>query len=255
MTGDKPKEWSKWLPLAEWWYNTSFHSSTKTTPYEVVYGQVPPLHVPYLAGESSIDMVDRTLTARETALRLIKENLAKAQNRMRQMANKGRSERKLQVGDWVYVKLQPYKQQSLRKHTSQKLSPRYFGPFEVTAVVGPVAYKLRLPDSAKIHNTFHVSQLKKKIGSSPASPHIPTFVNSSGQILAKPMTILDRRLVKHRGRAATQVLIQWSNQPREHATWEYLFDIQHQYPQFDPWGQGSLEEGGTDTLHQSRCQS
>lgn len=68
MTGDKLKEWSKWLSLAEWWYNTSFHSSTKTMLYEVVYGQVPPLHVPYLADESSIDMVDRTLIAKETTL-------------------------------------------------------------------------------------------------------------------------------------------------------------------------------------------
>nr|CAD1821648.1 unnamed protein product [Ananas comosus var. bracteatus] len=248
MTGDQPRNWVKWLSLAEWWYNTSYHSATKATPYEIVYGQSPPLHIPYLAGDSSMDSVDRTLNAREAALRLIKENLAKAQNRMKQIANKGRTEREFQVGDWVYVKLQPYKQVSVRKHMSQKLSPRYFGPFKVLARVGPVAYKLQLPASAKIHHTFHVSQLKKKISLAPTVPTIPAFVNSEGQLLIEPVAVLDRRLVKHRGKATTQLLIQWFNQPVEHATWEYLPDLQRQYPHFNPWGQGSFEEEGPDTL-------
>ena len=42
MSGDKPKEWLKYLPLSEWWYNTSFHSSIKASPYEIVYGKKPP---------------------------------------------------------------------------------------------------------------------------------------------------------------------------------------------------------------------
>uniref|UniRef100_A0A803N1M4 Integrase zinc-binding domain-containing protein n=1 Tax=Chenopodium quinoa TaxID=63459 RepID=A0A803N1M4_CHEQI len=50
MTGDQPQEWHKWFPLAEWWYNTHFHSALQLTPYEVVYNQPPPLHLPYLAG-------------------------------------------------------------------------------------------------------------------------------------------------------------------------------------------------------------
>ena len=48
MTGDAPSEWSQWLPLAEWWYNTHFHTVIQLTPYEVVYSQPPPLHLPYL---------------------------------------------------------------------------------------------------------------------------------------------------------------------------------------------------------------
>ena len=61
MTGDKPKEWLMWLPMAEFWYNTNYHSSINITPYEAVYGQPPPLHIPYVPGESAVESVDRTL--------------------------------------------------------------------------------------------------------------------------------------------------------------------------------------------------
>ncbi|GJT82003.1 reverse transcriptase [Tanacetum coccineum] len=62
ICGEKPKEWCKWLPLAEWWYNTNYHSTLNTTPYEILYGQMPPIHIPYVPGESRVDTVDRTLT-------------------------------------------------------------------------------------------------------------------------------------------------------------------------------------------------
>ncbi|PKA48185.1 hypothetical protein AXF42_Ash021656 [Apostasia shenzhenica] len=59
----------------EWWYNTSYHSSIKTTPYEAVYGQSPPLHIPYIARDSAVETVDRTLVARENMRKELKEQL------------------------------------------------------------------------------------------------------------------------------------------------------------------------------------
>ncbi|CAH9066939.1 unnamed protein product, partial [Cuscuta europaea] len=44
MTGENPKEWAAWIPLAEWWYNTNYHSAIGKTPYEVVYGQPLDIH-------------------------------------------------------------------------------------------------------------------------------------------------------------------------------------------------------------------
>lgn len=52
MTGERPKEWAKWIPLAKWWYNTSYHSSIKASPFEVVYGKGPPMHLPYKVAKS-----------------------------------------------------------------------------------------------------------------------------------------------------------------------------------------------------------
>ena len=51
MYGENPKEWVQWLSMAEFWYNTNFHTSIQTTPFEVLYGQAPPIHMPYLPGE------------------------------------------------------------------------------------------------------------------------------------------------------------------------------------------------------------
>eukprot|EP00252_Welwitschia_mirabilis_P009013 TRINITY_DN21287_c0_g2_i1.p1 TRINITY_DN21287_c0_g2~~TRINITY_DN21287_c0_g2_i1.p1 ORF type:complete len:291 (-),score=39.23 TRINITY_DN21287_c0_g2_i1:573-1445(-) len=109
VTEDYLKQWSKWLPLAEWWYNTTFHSTIQTTPYEVLYGQPPLIHTPYTPGDSSVAAVDRSLIAREVALRILKQHLLMAQERMKKQADKHRRDKKYQVGDWVYIKLKPYR--------------------------------------------------------------------------------------------------------------------------------------------------
>jgi hypothetical protein len=127
MTNETPDQWYHWLPLAEWWYNTSYHSSIKSTPFEVLYGQNPPVHIPYLLKDSNIEAVDRKLTKREDMLKTIKGNLNVAQHRMVQLANKKRSECIFKVGDWVYLKLQPYKKQTVSKKGSHKLSAKYYG--------------------------------------------------------------------------------------------------------------------------------
>jgi hypothetical protein len=92
FTGDKPKEWVRWLPWAEWWYNTTYHSATKMTPFEVVYGR-PPLILPtYTTGSSVVDQVDRVLKDRTKLLQLLKDNLTVAQSRMKHQADKHRSD-------------------------------------------------------------------------------------------------------------------------------------------------------------------
>ena len=74
MVGETPKEWLDWLPLAEFWYNTNWHSATKVTPFEVVYGQPPPIHLPYI--------LDRTLQAREKTIEMLQFHFKRSQDRM-----------------------------------------------------------------------------------------------------------------------------------------------------------------------------
>lgn len=67
-------------------------------------------------------------------------------------------------GDWVYLKLRPYMQFSVRNKHVWKLSLKYAEPFQVIQRVEEVSYKLSLPDTSKIHQVFHVSLLKKHVG-------------------------------------------------------------------------------------------
>ena len=85
--------------------------------------------------------------------------------RMKKNADKKRTERSFAVGDFVYLKLQPYVQYSVAPCAHHKLQFKFYGPFEVLARVGSVAYQLRLPDGSRIHPVIHVSQLKKALGS------------------------------------------------------------------------------------------
>lgn len=79
---------------------------------------------------------------------------------MKRLADKKRRKISFNVGDWVLVKLQPYRQHSLPLRKNQKLGMRYFGPFEISQRIGSVAYKLILPEHTRIHSVFHVSLLK-----------------------------------------------------------------------------------------------
>jgi hypothetical protein len=79
-------------------------------------------------------------------------------------ANKNCTEREFQEGDWVYLRLQPYRQKFVAMWKNLKLSPWFFGPFKILQRIGSVAYKLDLPSSSQIHPVFHVACLKLKLG-------------------------------------------------------------------------------------------
>ena len=64
---------------------------------------------------------------------------------------------KFEIGDWVYLKLHPHRQQSVAQHINQTIAPCYYGPLQIEERFGPVAYKLKLPASSKIHPMFHAS--------------------------------------------------------------------------------------------------
>ncbi|GJX55739.1 retrotransposon-related protein [Tanacetum coccineum] len=130
MTSEQPKKWVNWLALTEFWYNTNYHTAINTTPFEVVYGQKPPTHVTYMADDSHVESMDRTLVAREADIGLLQFHLERDQQRMKIFADRNRSDRSFVVGDWVLLKLQPHKQVTLRMHKQHKFSPKFYGPFQ-----------------------------------------------------------------------------------------------------------------------------
>lgn len=160
-----PAKWSAWLALAEFWYNTSYHSSLGNTPFFILYGNHP-YHLGIEApGPSSNSDLASWLQDRELMQQLAQRHLLQAQRKLKSQADKKRSFRTFQVGDSIFVKIQPYVQTSLATRSSNKLSFRYFGPFKVIAKIGEVAYQFELPEDYMIHPVFHASQLKKAVSS------------------------------------------------------------------------------------------
>lgn len=232
MCSDRPHLWSKWVPLAEYWYNTNFHTSTHLTHFEAVYGQPPPVHLPYLPSESKVAVVAKTLQEWENMILILKFHLLRAQHRMQQNEYLHRTDRSFDIGDYVFVKLQPYRQKSLVVRGNQKLAPKYFGPYKILDKWGKVAYKLELPATSLIHPVFHVSQLKELVGNIQVATELLRV--STDVLLKEPELIMERKMVQRQGRAATMVLIKCTNEPVAEATWEYMFDTERRFPNFKP---------------------
>ncbi|XP_047340570.1 uncharacterized protein LOC124944158 [Impatiens glandulifera] len=108
-----------------------------------------------------------------------------------------------------------------------KLSPKFYGPFLVVEKIGKVAYRLNIPSTARMHNIIHVSQLKKRVGSVLATPHIPILCTND---TLKPVAILDERVVWKEGISMGQFLIRWSNSSDDDATWEEESWLMDHYP-------------------------
>jgi hypothetical protein len=101
MVFDNPKKWTKWLALTKWWYNTNYHTTLKTTPFETLYGYAPPYLLMGSAPKGSNPAITVVLVDKQEALQQLKVNLIKAQARMKKYADMKRSERRFSVGDWV----------------------------------------------------------------------------------------------------------------------------------------------------------
>uniref|UniRef100_A0ACD5V281 Uncharacterized protein n=1 Tax=Avena sativa TaxID=4498 RepID=A0ACD5V281_AVESA len=222
--------------MAEFWYNTSHHSALGCSAFTAVNRTEP-----------NFGAMQNLTVQNQIRTDFLRAKLLQAQQRMKSKADKNRTERQFSVGDKVLLKLQLYAQQSMVNRPFPKLSYKYFGPYEVVARIGEVAYKLRLPALARVHPVFHVSQLKPFTAN---YSHVFSDLPATHDLAASattPELILDRRLVRDGNAPAVQVMIKWMDLPIEAATWEDYHQLKARFPSATLWEGDHAREGGNVT--------
>lgn len=171
-----------------------------------------------------MEAIDTMLTDRDILHVVLQRRLRKAQEAMKLTANKHRQDVQFSLGDWVYVKLRPHCQTFVAQaHT--KLSKWYFGPFQVAERIRPVAYKLHLLASSRIHPLFHVSLLKPHLGPVLETPaRLPPSTADDHPLLV-PLSFLDWKWDTSVSPLDKLVLVQWEGLAPEDNSWERWDDL------------------------------
>jgi len=242
FTGDRPRDWLRWLPWAEFTYNTAYQSSLRETPFRVVYGRDPPTIRSYEPGDTRVAAVAKTMAERAAFLEDVKYRLEQAQATQKRVYDKSHRRVAYAVGDWVLLRLRQRPVASLAVAVKGKLQPKYFGPYRVRELIDEVAVRLELPPRAKIHDVFHVSLLKKWIGPAPDTPP-PLPPVHHGAVVPEPEKVVRGRLA----RGVQQVLVRWKGEPVSSATWEDKADFVTKYPAFRLEDE-PVVEGGRDVM-------
>ena len=107
---DQPRSSYFWTPWAEFWCNSTFLGTMGTSPFEVVYGRKPPYVIQFIYGEIRVEVLGQELRDRDEDIRQLKIHLLRAQSIIKDQTDKKWSEIQFQLGEWVYVKLKPYRQ-------------------------------------------------------------------------------------------------------------------------------------------------
>ncbi|GJZ51216.1 putative reverse transcriptase domain-containing protein [Tanacetum coccineum] len=192
---DFGKGWVSHLPLVEFSYNNSYHASIKAAPFEALYGQKCRSPVCWAeVGEVQLTGPD---IVQETTEKIVqnKQRMQAARDRQKSYADLKRKPMEFQVGDKVMLKVSPWKG-VVHFGKRGKLNPRYVGPFKVLERVKDVAYKLKLPEElSRVHNTFHVSNLKKFHADEPLAVSLDGLhFDDKLQFVEEPIEITDREV-------------------------------------------------------------
>ncbi|GKA78792.1 putative reverse transcriptase domain-containing protein, partial [Tanacetum coccineum] len=223
--------WDTHLPLVEFSYNNSYHKSIKCAPFEALYGRK--CRSPVIWAEVGESQLIGPEIVQETTEKIfqIKERLKTARSRQKSYADKRRKPLEFKVGDRVLLKVSPWKG-VVRFGKKGKLAPRYVGPFEIVECVGPVAYRLRLPQELScIHDTFHVSNLKKCLAESDVQVPLEEIeIDENLRFVEEPIEIVERDVKKLKRRRIPLVKVCWNSRQGAEYTWEREDQFKTKYP-------------------------
>ncbi|GJR95473.1 putative reverse transcriptase domain-containing protein [Tanacetum coccineum] len=219
------------LPLVEFSYNNSYHTSIKAAPFEALYGRK--CRSPICWAEVGDAQLTGPAIIHETTEKIvqIKSRIQAARDRQRSYANIRRKPMVFQVGDKVMLKVSPWKG-VVRFGKRGKLNPRYVGPFKVTKRVRTVAYKLELPQQlSRVHNIFHVSNLKKCLSDeSLVIPLEELRVDDKLHFVEEPVEVMDREIKQLKRSRIPIIKVRWNSKRGPEFTWEREDQFKQKYP-------------------------
>lgn len=209
-------DWDDHLSLAEFAYNNSFQESVKATPFYLNYGRHPNTP-PMIAASSSTPAAAHLVNTLNERVQHAKRMLQSAQDRQKSYADKRRRECAYKVDDLVLLNT---KNITLKSPGTQKLLPKYIGPFKILEKIGKTAYKLQLPESMRIHPVFHASLLHEYKSDGRVQPPPPAIDIEDDGEWYQIDCLLDHRDIKRGKRSIRQYLVKWTGYGDEHNMWK-----------------------------------
>ncbi|GJW46653.1 putative reverse transcriptase domain-containing protein [Tanacetum coccineum] len=226
---DFGKGWVNHFPLVEFSYNNSYHASIKAAPFEALYGRK--CRSPVCWAEVGEVQLTGPEIVQETTKKIvqIKQRMQAARDRQKSYADLKHKLMDFQVGDKVMLKVSPWKG-VVRFGKQGKLNPRYVGPFKVLEKVGKVAYKLELPQElSRVHDTFHVSNLKK-CHADEVVPLDGFHFDDKLQFVEELVEIMDREVKQLKRNRIPLVKVLWNSRRGPEFTWEHEDQFRKKYP-------------------------
>nr|GEW97792.1 putative reverse transcriptase domain-containing protein [Tanacetum cinerariifolium] len=220
---DFRKGWDRHLPLVELSYNNSYHTSIKAAPFEALYGRKCRSPICWAeVGDAQLTGPEITNETTEKIIQ-IKSRIQATRDRQKSYADLKRKQMDFQVGDRVMLKVSPWKGGKLRLDGTLN---------EVLYKVGDVAYRLKLPQQlSRVHNTFHVSNLKKCL--SDESLVIPLHelrIDDKLHSVEEPVEIMDCK-IKQLNRSRIPIIkVRWNSERGPEFTWEREDQFNQKYP-------------------------
>jgi hypothetical protein len=207
--------WVDFLPNLEFAYNAAIHSSTGKSPFALNYLYLPQSPLDAVLGVTENETVEEMRLALEEA----KDAITEAQRDQAVQSNKHRILKEFEVGEFVLLSTK-HLDIHFRERAGHKLFAPYLGPFEVLERIGPVAYRLKLPETlGRTHNVFYVGLLKPfdrsrwdptSVQSIPDAEGVPTF---------KVDAVLKKR-INRRSKSRVEYFVRWKGLPETDGTWE-----------------------------------
>ncbi|GJU18604.1 putative reverse transcriptase domain-containing protein [Tanacetum coccineum] len=223
--------WDVQLPLVEFSYNNSYHSSVRCAPFKALYGRK--CRLPILWAEVGEGQLIGLELVQEITKKIsqIKGRLKAARDRQKSYADKRMKPLEFSVGDYVLLKVSPWKG-IVHFGKKGKLASRFVGPFEIIEKVGHVAYRLDLPEELNgVHDTFNVSNLKKCLVD--PTLQVPLYeirVDAKLNFVEEHVEILEREFKKLKRSRIAIVKVWWNSKCGPGFTWEREDQMKLKYP-------------------------